>query len=312
MRLIYYLFAIKLLSTPISLIADNKIVYLIAPPRSLSTVFLHMMSMRPDFEVLNEPSQHFYIKKHRPETAAFIFKDNLPNSEDELKNLIMQKSLKKHLFIKDVSWYMENSIATDLDFVKNKNVYFIFLIRNPHHTIISLYNRLSALKAQNHNYFQNTIGFHSLFNVYQYVKNNAYNKPCIIEAEDLYTKKNYTLAELCLFLGIDNDLSMHHWQAVKEQNLAAVSDKWNDPKNTIHNFMNWHGKALTSTGLHTPTSYKTNSDGNPTFEEIADSNKSICLKAYEANFTYYQQLLKEPYLLKNYRSDLHCFVPPLH
>ena len=76
--------------------------------------------------------------------------------------------------------------------------------------------------------------------------------------------------------------------------------------------MHWHGKALTSTGLNVPNSYKINNLGKPTFEEVAESDKSMCIEAYEANLGYYQQLLKEPYLLKHYRSDLHYFVPPLH
>ena len=105
----------------------HKIVYLISPPRSLSTVFLRMMGNRTDFEVLNEPGQYYYCKtKKDPKVVAYIFKDTMPDSIESLKNLILEKAKTSHVFIKDIAWYMEDSIINDLDFIQRDNVFFLF------------------------------------------------------------------------------------------------------------------------------------------------------------------------------------------
>lgn len=49
--------------------APHKIIYLISPPRSLSTLFLRMMHNRGDFLVMNEPAQYASVKNVHPQFA---------------------------------------------------------------------------------------------------------------------------------------------------------------------------------------------------------------------------------------------------
>ena len=71
---------------------ENKIVYLISPPRSLSVAFLRMMEARGDFTTMNEPSQWAYNVIENYEMAKPWFKNDAPQTFDEVKQIIFKKA----------------------------------------------------------------------------------------------------------------------------------------------------------------------------------------------------------------------------
>ncbi len=261
---------------------EHKIVYLIAPPRSLSTAFLRMMQNRGDFEVIHEPSLSQY--------------GNLAITQ--FNDMLLKKIQLTNVFIKEISCWGSNKLLKNKSLIKQKNVYFLFLMRNPHHAIISRYKRKN--KSTEMKIFSDRTGYKDLYTIFMYVKKEATNSPQIILSEDLYNNPGGVCELVCNFLTIPYRKNALQWDPLGD-NFSG--DAWNSikPLSTMHD---WNSAVMNSTGFHIPTQYKIDAQGLPTFEEVSDSYKEMCKKAYVDNTPYYNLLLaEEAFLLRPIIKD---------
>ena len=267
--------------------AEHKIVYLISPPRSLSTAFLRMMEARGDFESIHEPSLSPYWEIYRNSPRNLLVRKDVPHSFEDVKKLITAKAATTNVFVKEISFSVRNFLLKDTDLIKRDNVHFVFLVRNPHHSVLSFYKKQKS-KNLKQVPFSNTIGYRDCYELLTHVKQHAVNKPCIIFSEDLYTEPEATIALFCNFLKIPYKVDALAW---KNLNEASASISWKEFK-TKKLLDTWHSDAIKSSGFHKPTEYKVDANGKPTFEEVAnEQHKKTCEYAYTENLTYYQQLL---------------------
>ncbi|HZW61765.1 MAG TPA: hypothetical protein VFF04_06090, partial [Candidatus Babeliales bacterium] len=283
-----YLILMLCLTTSVTF--PTKKICLISAPRSLSVAFLRMIEARGDFQILHEPSQYVFNLKHSPIEVQKWFNLGAPKTYEQVKDLIINTSQEGNVFIKEISFAVYDWLTKDIEWIRNPDMYFVFLLRDPHHIALSFYKKLEPVFDGTKHQFENLIGYQSLYEIYQVVKQHAKHKPYIILTEDLYTNPEKTIDQFCKAMDIPFMPECMHWD-----NLGADFNgkEWNEIKHhdiTYH----WHGDALKSTGFGKPTMYARDADGKPTFEEIKNEEHRIAaIKAYEANLPYYHQLLAQ-------------------
>ena len=274
--------------------ANNKIVYLISPPRSLSTVFLRMMQQRGDFFIFNEPSQSAFVAHYNPKLISSLYKPNVPQSFLTVKEEIFKAAQHFNVFVKEMSFAIKNFLGQDIELMRHPDIYFIFLVRNPHHVIISFYNKQNTTAGfcVNYDLLSNLLSYQGLYELVHKIQQESVNKPLIMFAEDLYLNTETTIQVLCDHVGIDFKETSLVWDDLG--NDFNGHEEWHENKLHSHT-QHWHGDAIRSTGFKNPSSYEVDQEGIPTFSEIKDlDHRKICLAVYHENVPFYC-LLKEAY-----------------
>jgi hypothetical protein len=267
--------------------AAQKIVYFISPPRSMSVAFTRMMEARGDFTIFHEPSQYAYDKIYYPELTAAWFREGALPTFDEVKKALLAKAEQKQVFAKEMSFAVEDFLLNDLEFVQNPNVHFVFLIRDPHPTAISFYNKLGVWPEE----WNFLLGYKAEYEIFQFVKKNAVNKPFIIFTEDLYQDPEKTIQAFCNRLEIPFISESLHWEALSRD--FTGEKEWHELK-VPHHTHHWHGEAISSSGFGKPRSYEVDGQGNPTFNEIKNEmHRSTIRQSYFMHLPYYEKLKAE-------------------
>lgn len=260
---------------------SHKIVYLISPSRSLSVAFTRMMYERGDFEIFHEPSQFVYNKKYWGEEYQRWYRPDSYATFDDVKQHLYAAAEKRPVFVKEMSFAVEELLLNDSEFIQNEKIHFVFLMRNPHHSTISFYKRLYEIVPR----INELIGCESLYHVFQKVESEAKNKPIIFFTEDLFDSPYKTVEALCNQLNIAFIPKALHWSSLDPS--FDFQKEWHElkvPGSVDH----WHGEAIRSTGFSKPAGYAVGRDGSPTFEEIEDiSHRDYYRKAYLHNLTFY-------------------------
>lgn len=264
----------------------HDIIIQISPPRCLSTASLRMWSARGDYQVLNEPFLAAFCNKS--EDAKLVTIDwwlpHTLHSFQEVEDQIFHMAQNGPVFVKELSFVMyEYMLHTHSKLFKHPKVHIIFLIRNPHHVIISLYNKHTRIIDG----FSYIVGFQPCYELYKKIIAYVYNKPLLLHAEDLYTQPFQTVENLCKALEVPFVKNMLQWESLDD---TFTGIEWHEIK---HNHIThyWHDKAMQSTKFITPTQYETDQNGNPTFSEISnESDRTACLQAYVINKQYYDLL----------------------
>lgn len=269
---------------------NNKLIFLVSAPRSLSTAFLRMMVERKDFKIFNEPSTATYNVKHYPESKAYYSTKRVDCYEDVMQQ-ILNSLQTDNVFVKEMSFAFEEFIQCYPSLLQQKNVYFIFLIRNPHHCIISYYKKMSPqfLEYTLPNLF-NLTASKQLYQVYKLVSEQATNKPFVIQAENLVADPNACVMDYCRYVDIPFMPESLQWKSLKPN--VGQTQLGQENINT-QGMYDWFKEAMQSQHFHQPSNYNLDAYGKPEFSEIEDlSHRKICQETYE-QYNYYYQELKE-------------------
>lgn len=273
--------------------ASHKIIIQVSPPRCLSTASLRMWQSRGDFTVMNEPFIAAWVSQNVSDKVltSSWWRSDAPLSYLEVEQKIVDLAKNGPVFVKEESFVIFDFLKQNPEFLYNPDVHFIFLIRNPHHAIISFYKGNQKIIER----FSYLVGYQPCYETLNMVLQASTNTPIILCAEDLYNYPYVTAQELCKKLEISFTENMLQWQDLGAS-FTGVNE-WHELKNpdlTHH----WHGAAINSSGFHQPTLYDVDKDNNPTFSEIAnEEDRQACISAYYTNKLYYDLLLKEKYKL---------------
>jgi hypothetical protein len=271
---------------------SHPIIYLISPPRSLSVAFTRMMQARGDFEIFHEPSQRAYDLIYYPELTKSWFREDAPKTFAEVKELILGVAQRKPVFVKEISFAVVEFLLNDPEFVQDPDLQFVFLLRNPHHVVISFYKKQTILPAG----FDQLVGYEATYRIFQFVQENAARKPLILFTEDLYNEPEKTVKFFCDEVGVPYLPHSLEWSNLGDQFSGYV--EWHEIKNpeiTQH----WHGEAIHSSGFGKPANYEVDEAGQPTFSEVKnEAMKEECEKAYKKNLPFYEQIIKDYSLYK--------------
>ena len=270
---------------------QNKIVYLVSPPRSLSVAFLRSMQARGDFEVMNEPSQWAYCSIHCKDIARPWFTENALPTFAAVKQKIIEEASRSNVFVKEMSFAVRDFLLQDKDLVKNKNVHFVFLIRNPHHSTISFYKKAEIVrKDTDKEALVNLLGYKTCYETFDYIKREAVNAPCIVLSENLYSDPQGTMQSLCKFLDIPFTDKMLNWSSLGD---SFRGEEWSEIK-PLEITQLWHGSAIKSSGFGQPAQYLLDGEGKPSFAEIVDeARREVYKTAYFENLPFYQKFFSE-------------------
>lgn len=249
----------------------HKMVILVSTPRSLSTLFLRMMSARGDFEVYNEPGmatfQRFIVEKSPLDDLC---PDAIPTFDTLVQQLVRARQA-DNIFVKEMFFAAREYLATDI-FLKNKDCYFVFLVRNPHHASLSLFKKLCVATGDPQALWdiQRTIpgymDYASLYAMYQEIRGRASNEPLVVIAEEFAACPRETVERVFEQLSIPMRETCFSWEALDEHQASAV---WHDSKKPSSTAL-WHDRAMKSTQFEQLPTYSLDDQGNPTFEEIGD------------------------------------------
>lgn len=266
--------------------ASKKIIYMISPPRSLSTVFTRMIQARGDFKIFHEPSQYAYDLIYYPEFAEASFKIDGFTSFAEVKENIFETSKERPVFVKEISFAVEEFLINDSEFIQNENVHFVFLMRDPHHTAISFYKKVQTTPfGMNH-----LLGYESLYRILSKVLKEAKHKPLILLTEDLYNAPEKTIQLFCQHTEIPYLPEALVWS--NGETPLDIEKEWHELK-FPQNIQHWHGDALNSNGIAKPSSYAVDDSGKPTFDEIQDQeHREYFMEAYFYNLPFYNKIIE--------------------
>ena len=262
---------------------DNKIVYLVAMPRSSSTAFMRMMQNRGDFQIMHEPLVYAFGMTFSPEFSSGWYNEKAIKTDKEVFDTIVDRSKHSNVFVKEMSFFLTPFLKDHLDFVKNPNVHFAFLIRNPHPSSLSQYKQLQTVM----DYVDDYIGTRAAYQVYEVVKAHSPNKPVIVFSEDVYANPTETIRKFCNELQLSFDEKHLSWSALGDE--FTGKEEWNDMK-LPEKVQQWHWDVIHSTSFHKPNEYKIDSKGKPTFEEVTNpEHRKRLIAAYEENLIYYNK-----------------------
>lgn len=265
----------------------HKKIFLIGPPRSLSTAFLRMMSERGDFTIINEPACCVFNKHHYPH-SQMIYKSDAATNYHEARATIEKAAQNNPIFIKEMSFAFEEFIDAEPDLLSDPNNYFVFLVRDPHPGIISYYKKIAP---QALDYIvadlEQLTGYQALYNSFKTVQNKAFNQPGIIHAEQLYTNAPHTVRAFCEYVNIPFQQEHLHWNSLDKE--FSGTKEWNENKKQEFT-QHWHRDALLSTGFHQPAKYQLDEHRKPSFAEIDNAtHREICIKTYQNSKPFYDK-----------------------
>jgi len=292
----FFFFLILLALVPLDISSQSgenkkhKIIYMFSPPRSLSVAFLRMMEARGDFGIFNEPAQYAYDKIYYPELTKEWFRAEAASTYSELKEQLYGQAQSRQIFVKEMSFAVEEFLAQNLDFIKNPDVHFVCMIRNPHHSVISYYNKIRMV-CENASYI---VGYKACYNIVELVKKYSPNQLTIIHTEDLYNNPHKTIEKFCEELSIPFKPEALTWSA---ESSAFDGNRWHEIKHNpiLHH---WHGEAIRSSGFGKPHEYNVDAHGQPTFIEIENlEHRKKFKEIYQENLHYYNLINKSE--LKN-------------
>ena len=192
-----------------------------------------------------------------------LYTHNVFSTYQKLKETLFQEVKTKNIFVKEIIAPAQDFLTHDNEFLISDKVQFVFLIRNPHHMIISFLNRTSTPPPN----FSHRIGCKATFELFDLVQKKAAHKPLLIFSEDLYQNPEETIQRFCSHVQIPYDSHALAWQSLGSE--WSGIEEWHQNK-SLELTQHWHGAALSSTGFSKPASYEVDEKGEPTFNEIKD------------------------------------------
>jgi hypothetical protein len=266
--------------------SDNKIIYLISSPQSLDVAFLRMMQARGDFALFHEPSQCAFNLKAWPELAQIIYRADAPKTFQETQRRITEHAQTRPVFVKEMAFAVHDFFMNNHALVTRPNVYFVFLVRNPHEVIISYCSKALNIPAD----LSARVSCKAIYELCGLVRRCGARQPLLIFADELAQNPARVVQRFSEYCGIEYDARALHWSDLGPDFDGAV--EWHEYK--LPEFVQrWHGEAIKSIGFCQLQAYAVDSQGNPTFEEVPAEHRDQFVRAYQENLQYYQLLKRE-------------------
>jgi len=266
-----------------SCFGNYKTVFLISLARSASTPCLQMMRQRGDFVMINEPGVAAWGLVKSNGNQKYV-RQYLPTTYKGVVDLIEEQAKKQNVFVKEMSFAATGYLTSDCSLLRNPDVHFVFLIRNPHPCYLSNYYRIAGINGV----LDEVLSYQAVYELYQLIEKYACNKPFIIRSEMLCDDPLNTVRNFCSAVAIPFIPESLQWEDLSPH-LGDTSE-WYDTQ-LCRFTQHWNGRAVKTTAFEPLTSYKCDAQGVPTFEEIENAEyRQIYKNLYEKNMPYYVRL----------------------
>ncbi len=278
----------------LSLQAQHRIFYLIANPRASLVHFLRMVGNRGDMKVIHIPANWAYCHEHNylAITEGWYRKD-APATYEAAKRDILKEAEKSSVFVGENTHTAIDFLTYNSTFIKDPRVSFIFLLCNPHSSIISYYKKkVSYFDELPESQLSASMGFKDLYTLYKELIKHGIT-PVIIKTEDLFLVPEKTINSFCQQLNIPFIEAALHWKDLSKGFKNFSDSGWYTIENTDC-ALHWHLNAIKSTGFNKLAAYGLDEQNAPTFEEISKpEHRRICIQAYKENIKYYNLLVEQ-------------------
>lgn len=257
--------------------AGHPIYIMLTHARATATALEKVFRTREDMQVLHAPFLYPYlIKKYGPGT---VFTNNLPDMTvtfDSVKDDLFALAEKSPVFLKESGYLLIDYLRENPDFVKNPQVKFAFLIRDPAKSIISFYRKMPTVT-------ESIIGHKALWDLYEMLKDQLDYTPVVIDSDLLLKDPLKVLNTLGESWNLKFDQKNLEWK-------KEFAKDWH--------VKNWYVDVGESTKLGGPTpDIQRLEDGTPVYEEVTnDTDRERLRGFYKSQIVYYQKLL--PYAIK--------------
>jgi len=225
----------------------HRLFLLWAPPRSLSTAFVRVITERGDFTVLHEPLCD--LAAGVPHPLSDGSGRSLPDPEALFAHVEMLRT-KGHVFVKDTCEYDYCDVLRGTGYLRDAQ--HVFMLRNPAKVINSHYHINPKLSCAD-------VGYAHLVGVYDLVVDQAKLRPIFVDADQLIADPERTVKEFCSSADLVYMPSALEW---KSGDLPI----WQRTKH-------WHVDAAHSTRIEAKTKqYEHRVDNTPLLQSYYDAN----------------------------------------
>ncbi|MCH9621674.1 MAG: hypothetical protein S4CHLAM20_10990 [Chlamydiia bacterium] len=274
--------------TSVSLWAqDNKIIHIVSTVRSLSTAMFRMFENHEDFTGFLEPNVARFFRKHisEDEIDDWIYKDAY-HSFDEVKKDLYEGLNNHHVVLKDISCVAKQYIMSDDDYVKNPNVHFVLVLRNPYEILQSIYRKDKTINKMLYDY----VGVKQLYEIYEKVKNKNPNRVHLVFVDDLVSDPKETIEPIFNAIGIPFSEKCLSWDSIDEYKTVK---EWRQVTKPFLSQI-WHGSAFKSTHITKLSNYpKPTSEEEFYLEILNDQCRALHIDVYKYHYPYYKKFLEE-------------------
>lgn len=228
------------------------LIYLIATPRSITTAFTRMVEARGDCTVLHEPGVDTYTLLYEPEAGSIILMDDDPKSFEQAQQGILDAvETGKPVFVKEMGFAAQHYLFTDkLASVSRKQARVMFLVRDPHASLVSLYRKRPAIYPV----LDDWVDYKKLWELFELVQQQATNKPLIVISEQFLDDPYNGALQFCAWSGLPFCSEQLTWQP-----LATIEHPLNSEIGRL-----WCDTLLPTSGFITPNTYAVDATGKPT------------------------------------------------
>ena len=259
---------------------ENKLVFLIAGPRSMSTLFLRMMTSRGDFVTYNEPATPRFVRKHLPQ-FDIAFKEGMVWDDATLFQKLDTKRAHSHVFVKELCNRLAGLFELHPELLQDPNVHIVFLIRDPLKSVQSQFKGISKIPAVNlDDYdFSHLIGLSEVRDAYTKFAGKCANPPLIIFADELCNKPRKIVSRFRKDVGVPFSRKHLSWQPcdLKKDELPP----WHENK-LFRDVLIWHQAVLESSGFQRQKRF-----------EKDEANFSHIEEGYLANLPHFEFFKQE-------------------
>lgn len=266
-----------------------KIVFGISPPRNRSTVSIRPFQVRGDFEIYHEnilTARNTRDPDQAKVTQGWYY--DKPCSYEQVKHKILESAQTRNVFVKELSFTMIEFLQEYPEFFDMQNVYFVLLVRDPGDAAVS-YGLKLDYKDEYRNHLKRWMGYEQQYEILNLCR-KAKNQFLLVQSEDLCDKPEQTLRDICQYVGIEFQDRMLNWQNLGTNFNGRT--EWHETK--LEKFIyHWHTHAITSTRFESPTMYKKDAEGHPTFEELPANIREYWREAYQYNLPWYKRTVSQ-------------------
>lgn len=198
-------------------------------PRSVSTAFERIMRERGDLTVLHEPFMYeYYIHSGRRPFDNFEPEPGHPTDYADIRALIRSQAETRPVFLKDMAYYMLETLAVDPGFMAQMS--HAFLVRDPAESILSYHKKDPGFACVE-------VGIEAQWQLYQALR-AAGQDPLVIRSADLRADPAAQLARYWQAVGLDQRPDALNWEQTVPEGWKSVEA--------------WHTEVLSSGAIKPP------------------------------------------------------------
>lgn len=224
----------------------HPILILLSPARSGSTAIMRCLDETSLFTVFHEPFVEPWNTENLGEKTSGWYATR--NSYRELEERILKAAEETPVLVKEMVFASADWLEHHSQLRGRKNVYFVFLLRQPYDELVSVVKRYESLGLPNNNFpfVSDYSRMEQLFNAC--VESKSPTRIC--SAERLLAHPSELQAVL-RWVNLDAKIPTS-WTAKSD---SFNGSEWSESK-YLQDFRHWHSAALNSTGPSELTHYE--------------------------------------------------------